>query len=82
MHYGNFTLFVEMRMGVCIRRLAMGCPSGMRDARGTCYRALFDPVFQIAKASFRLADLQSAALICHSNARAIIAAVFQPSQAL
>ena len=80
MHNGNFTLFIKMRMGVYVRRLAMGGPARMRNAGGAGHSLFRYPVFQVRQTALCLANLQFTLLSDHGNACAVISAVFQPSQ--
>ena len=69
-------------MGVHVIRLAVRRPAGVPDAeRSRQQRAVFGLFDQVLQPSLRFGELQ-APVRAHADARRVIAAVFQPRQAL
>ena len=81
-HDGDFPVLGDVRVGICVVRLAVGGPAGMADAeRAGQKRAIFGFCDQILEPSLGLFDLQNAVLL-HADACGVIAPVFQARQTL
>ena len=71
-----------MRMGVLLRRAAMGRPAGMPDTVSAVDWTQADGFFQVAQLAFGAAHLQPVAISAHSDSRRVIAAILEPFQAI
>ena len=71
-----------MRMGVFFGGTAVRGPARVADAVGAVERLQPDDFFQVAQLALGAADLQTFAIAAHRDAGRIIAAIFQPPQAL
>ena len=82
MYDGNSAVLRDVRVGVRVIWLAVGGPAGMADAeRAGQQRAVFRLCDQILKTALGLFDLERAVLL-HTDARGVIAPVFQARQTL
>src|SRR2546427_5413460 len=72
---------VAMRVGVFLGWPAMGGPTRVPDAIGAFQRSLGDDLVEIAKFSGRAADFQLAGVRHDGDARGIVAAVLELTQA-
>ena len=82
MHHHDAPGAIAMRMGILLRRPAMGCPAGVADAVSAVDRIQPDSLFQVAQLAFGAADLQPVAIAGDRDSRRIIAAILEPFQAI
>ena len=76
----DLAVLADMRMGINVIRLSMGRPAGMTDAgRPVQGRAVLRQLHQVFQPPLRFGNLE-AVLTRHTDARRVIAAVFQPRQ--
>ena len=73
---------VAMRMGILFRGTAVRGPARVADAVGAVERLQADDLFQVAQLAFGAANLQTVAIAAHRDSGGIVAAIFQPPQAL
>ena len=73
---------VAMRVRVFFGGAAVRGPAGVSDAVSAVERLQADDFFQIAQLAFGAANLQAFAIARDRDARGVVAAVFQPPQAL
>ena len=67
-----------MRVGIGVRRGAMGCPAGVANTDvGICDWRLFEIFNQYLKLSCALSSLQPCILINYRYASGVIASIFQ-----
>src|SRR5271166_220909 len=82
MHHHDLAGAVAMRMRVFFRGAAVGRPAGVADAIGPVEWFEADGLFEIAQLSLCPPELQLVPVPGNGNASRIIAAIFEPSQAL
>src|SRR5712692_590922 len=73
---------IAVRMCILFRRTPVRCPAGVADAVGAIQRLEPDGLFQVAQLALGTAYLQAAAVARHSASARVIAAIFQPPEAV
>src|SRR5690348_4040640 len=71
-----------MRMGVLFRRTPVGRPTSVADSVGAFERLQADDLFQVAQLAFGAANLQATTIAGHGDPSRVVAAIFQPAQAI
>src|SRR5512146_1056738 len=82
MNDDDLSCAVAVGMGVLFRGTAVGRPAGVADAVGAVERLQADDLFQVAQLALGTAHLKAIAVTRDCNAGRVIAAIFQPPQAV
>ena len=81
-HHGHRPVSVEMRMGIHLRRLAVGGPARMANAQSPRHRLRLQRFLQVRQPPHPLANSQRAIRLPHRHAGRIISTVLQPLESL
>src|SRR5712691_10957926 len=81
-HHYHLAGAIAVRMCILFCRTPVRCPAGVTDAVGAIERLEPDGLFQVAQLALGTAYLQAAAVARHSDSGRVIAAIFQPPEAV
>ena len=78
----NLAGAVAMRVSILLSRATVGSPAGVADAVGAVERIETDHLFQVAQLALGAAHLQAVTIAGDGDSSRVVAAVFQPAQAI
>jgi hypothetical protein len=81
-HDGDRAGAVDVRVGVAVGRRAVRGPAGVPDAERAGQRLVGDLLLEVGQLAGLALDLQRALVVEHGDARAVVAAVLEPAQAV